>query len=54
MCSSQRSLKELGNTEMRHRWLVAELDFSGSGWCMHDGDHATLHDARAYVEALTA
>jgi hypothetical protein len=19
---------------------------------MHDGDHATLHDARAYVEAL--
>jgi len=20
---------------------------------MHDGDHATLHDARAYVTALT-
>ena len=40
-------------TELRHRWLVAERRSSGSGWSMHDGDHATLHDARAYVEALT-
>jgi hypothetical protein len=39
-------------TELRHRWLVAERRSSGSGWCMHDGDHATLHDARAYVESL--
>jgi hypothetical protein len=23
----------------------------GWGWCMHDGDHATLHDACAYIEA---
>ena len=23
------------------------------GWNMHDGDHATLHDARTYVESLT-
>jgi hypothetical protein len=38
-------------TELRHRWLVAERRASGSGWCMHDGDHATLQDARAYVEA---
>lgn len=38
-------------TELRHRWLVAERDSAGSGWCMHDGDHATLQDARAYVEA---
>jgi hypothetical protein len=42
------------NTELRHRWLVAERDSAGSGWCMHDGDHATLHDARAYVEARNA
>jgi hypothetical protein len=42
------------STELRHRWLVAERRSSGSGWSMHDGDHATLHDARAYVEALTA
>ena len=40
-------------TELRHRWLVAEGRTSGSGWNMHDGDHATLHDARAYVTALT-
>jgi hypothetical protein len=40
-------------TELRHRWLVAERRSSGSGWSMHDGDHATLHDACAYVEALT-
>jgi hypothetical protein len=40
-------------TELRHRWLVAERRASGSGWCMHHGDHATLHDARAYVEART-
>jgi hypothetical protein len=39
-------------TELRHRWLVAERSASGSGWCMHVGDHATLQDARAYVEAL--
>ena len=26
-------------TELRHRWLVAERRASGSGWCMHDGDH---------------
>jgi hypothetical protein len=38
-------------TELRHRWLVAERRASGSGWSMHDGDHATLEDARAYVEA---
>ena len=38
-------------TELRHRWLVAERDSTASGWCMHDGDHATLHDARVYVEA---
>jgi hypothetical protein len=40
-------------TELRHRWLVAERRSSGSGWCMHDGDHATLHDARAYVAGRT-
>jgi hypothetical protein len=39
-------------TELRHRWLVAERRASGSGWCMHDGDHTTLHDARAHVEGL--
>lgn len=39
-------------TELRHRWLVAQRHSSGAGWCMHDGDHATLHDARAYVEGL--
>jgi len=39
-------------TELRHRWLVAQRRSSGSGWCMHDGDHATLHDARTYVEDL--
>jgi len=38
-------------TELRHRWLVAERRASGSGWCLHDGDHATLHDACADVEA---
>jgi hypothetical protein len=38
-------------TELRHRWLVAERRSSGSGWCMHDGDHATLHDAPACVAA---
>jgi len=38
-------------TELRHRWLVAERRSSGTGWCMHDGDHASLEDARAYVEA---
>jgi hypothetical protein len=39
-------------TELRHRWLVAQRRASGSGWCMHDGDNATLHDARAYVEGI--
>lgn len=39
------------NTELRHRWLVAERRASGSGWCMHEGDHATLRDACLYVEA---
>jgi hypothetical protein len=41
------------NTELRHRWLVAERRANGKGWNLHDGDHATLHDACAYVEALT-
>jgi hypothetical protein len=40
-------------TELRHRWLVAERRTSGSGWNLHDGDHATLHDACAYVETVT-
>jgi hypothetical protein len=39
-------------TELRHRWLVAQRHASGSGWCMHDGDHATLYDARAYVQSV--
>ena len=39
-------------TELRHRWLVAQRRSSGMGWCMHDADHATLHDARAYIAAL--
>jgi hypothetical protein len=38
-------------TELRHRWLVGERRASGSGWCVH-GDHATLQDARSYVEGL--
>jgi hypothetical protein len=42
------------STELRHRWLVAERRSSGLGWNMHDGDHATLHDARAHVENLTS
>jgi hypothetical protein len=40
-------------TELRHRWLVAQRRSDGAGWHMHDGDHATLQDARAYVAALT-
>ena len=36
-------------TELRHRWLVAERRASGSGWSMHDGDHATLQAACSYV-----
>jgi hypothetical protein len=40
-------------TELRHRWLIAQRRSSGAGWNMHAGDHATLHDARAYVEALS-
>jgi hypothetical protein len=40
------------STELRHRWLVAERRSSGTGWCMHDGDHATLQDACAYVASL--
>jgi hypothetical protein len=39
-------------TELRDRWLVAERHSSGSGWCMHDGSHATLDEARSYVEGL--
>jgi hypothetical protein len=38
--------------ELRHRWLVAERNASGSGWSMHHGDHASLEDARAYVDTL--
>jgi hypothetical protein len=38
-------------TELRQRWLVAERRASGKGWCMHDGSHATLDEARSYVEA---
>jgi hypothetical protein len=33
-------------TELRHRWLVAQCRADEGGWHMHDGDHATLHDAR--------
>jgi hypothetical protein len=40
------------SSELRHRWLVAERRGGGSGWCMHDGDHATLDNARAYVEGV--
>jgi hypothetical protein len=39
-------------TELRHRWLVAQRRSDGAGWNMHDKDHATLHDARAYVATL--
>jgi hypothetical protein len=38
------------STELRHRWLVAQRRSSGTGWHMHEGDHATLDDARTYVE----
>jgi hypothetical protein len=38
-------------TELRHRWLVAQRRSDGAGWHMHDVNHATLHDARAYVDA---
>ncbi len=41
------------STELRHRWLVAQRRCSGSGWNLHDSDHATLQDARAYVAALS-
>jgi hypothetical protein len=41
-------------TELRHRWLVAERRSSGQGWNMHDGDHATLHDACVYVDGLAS
>jgi hypothetical protein len=41
-------------TELRHRWLVAERRSSGQGWNMHDGDHATLHEACSYVDSLTS
>lgn len=40
-------------TELRHRWLVAQRRSDGAGWNMLDDDHATLHDARAYVAALS-
>ena len=36
-------------TELRHRWLVAERRTDANGWSMHEGDHATLQDACAYV-----
>jgi len=39
-------------TELRHRWLVAQRRSDGAGWHMHEGDHATLHNARAYVATL--
>ena len=39
-------------TELRHRWLVAQRRSDGAGWNMLDGDHATLHDAHAYIAAL--
>jgi hypothetical protein len=41
-------------TELRHRWLVARrrVTGTGTGWHMHDGAHATLHEARAYVDSL--
>jgi hypothetical protein len=39
-------------TELRHRWLVAQRRSDAAGWHMHDGDHATLHDARSHVAAL--
>jgi hypothetical protein len=42
------------NTELRHRWLVAERRSSSSGWNRRDGDHVTLHDACAHVENLTS
>ena len=38
--------------ELRHRWLVAQRRSDGMGWHLHDGDHATLHDARTYVATL--
>jgi hypothetical protein len=36
-------------TALRHRWLVAERRAIGTGWNLHDGDHATLQDACSYV-----
>jgi hypothetical protein len=39
-------------TEPRQRWQVAERQSNG-GWCIHDGDHTTFHDARTYVENHT-
>lgn len=39
-------------TELRHRWFVAQRRSDGAGWQMHDGNYATLHDARAYVATL--
>jgi len=41
------------STELRHRWLVAQRRSDGAGWNMHDGDHPTLQDARAYIAALS-
>jgi hypothetical protein len=37
-----------------YRWLVAERRSDGRGWNMHDGDHATLHDACVYVDGLAS
>ena len=42
------------STELRHRWLVAERRSEDSGWNIHDGAHATLHDARVYVDGLAS
>ncbi|MCA1680461.1 MAG: hypothetical protein LC777_16670 [Actinobacteria bacterium] len=39
-------------TELRHRWFVAQRRSDRNGWRMHDGHHATLHDARAYIATL--
>jgi len=50
-CPPVKILQRTGlKSPLRHRWLVAERRTSGSGWCMHDGDHTTLQDARAYVK----
>jgi hypothetical protein len=42
------------STELRHRWLVAERRSDSRGRNMHDGDHATLHDACVYADGLAS